>query len=77
MIMSVILQEEDTGETPDRDSMFVVSHTRKDGTPVNESAGAALVSAKYLLLREYYYGKYIFMQILCLIYYLYVLCRPR
>jgi hypothetical protein len=77
MIMSMILQEEDTGETPNRCDMFVVSHTRKDGTPVNELAGAALVSAKYLLLREYDYGKYIFMQILCSIYYFYVLCRPR
>jgi hypothetical protein len=75
--MLVILQKEDTGETPNRCDMFVVSHTRKDGTPVNEVAGAALVCAKYLLLREYYYRKYIFMQILCLIYYFYVLCRPR
>ena len=73
----MILQEEDSGETSNRCDMFVVSHTRKDGTPVNEVAGAALVSAKYLLLREYYYGKYIFTQILYLIYYLYVLCRPR
>jgi hypothetical protein len=67
----MILQEEETGETPNRSDMFMVTHTKKDGTPVNDLAGEALVSAKYVLLREYGYGKYIFMQILCSIYHLY------
>jgi hypothetical protein len=42
--MLMILQEEDTGETPNRDDMFIVSHTKKDGTPVNVTAGEAMVS---------------------------------
>jgi hypothetical protein len=65
MIMWVILQEEETGETPNRCDMFTVTHTKKDGNPVNKLAREALVSAKYVLLREYGYGKYIFVQILC------------
>ncbi len=45
----MILQEEDTGETPNRDDMFIVSHTKKDGNPVNEAAGEAIVSGKYVI----------------------------
>jgi len=57
--------------------MFMVTHTKKDANPVNELVGEAMVSAKYVLLCEYGYGKYIFMQILCSSYHLYVFCRRR
>jgi len=46
----MILQEEDIGETPNRDDMFIVSHTKKDGNPVNATAGEAIVSGKYVIL---------------------------
>jgi len=61
----VILQEEEIGETPNQCDMFTVTHTKKDGNIVNELAREAMASAKYVLLREYSYGKYIFVQILC------------
>jgi hypothetical protein len=44
---------------------------------MNELAGEAMVSAKHILLREYGNGKYIFMQILCSSYHLYVFYRRR
>jgi hypothetical protein len=53
----MILQAEDMGETPNRDDMWCVTHTKKDGNPVTEKAGEAIVSAKYVLLREYGHGK--------------------
>jgi hypothetical protein len=68
----MILQAEDMGETPNRDDMWCVTHTKKDGNPVTEKAGEAIVSAKYVLLREYE-----FMPIICSSYHLYVLCRLR
>jgi hypothetical protein len=40
----MILQEEDTGETPNRDDMFIASHTKKYGNLVNATAGEAMVS---------------------------------
>jgi hypothetical protein len=40
--MLMILQEEDIGETPNRDDMFIVSHTKKDGSPVNAAAGETI-----------------------------------
>jgi hypothetical protein len=46
----MILQEEDIRETPNRDDMFIVSHTKKDGNPVNAAAGEAIVSGKYVIL---------------------------
>jgi len=48
--MLMILQEEDIGETPNQDDMFIVSHTKKDGNPVNAVAGEAIVSGKYVIL---------------------------
>jgi hypothetical protein len=42
----MILQEENMGETPNRDYMFIVSHTKKDGNLVNVAAGEAIVSSK-------------------------------
>jgi hypothetical protein len=48
--MLMILQEEDIGETPNRDDMFIVSHTKKDGNPVNAAAGETIVSGKYKML---------------------------
>jgi hypothetical protein len=48
--MLMILQEEDRGETLNRDDMFIVSHTKKDGNPVNAAAGEAIVSGKYVIL---------------------------
>jgi len=29
--------------------MFIVSHTKKDGNPVNAAAGEAIVSGKYVI----------------------------
>jgi protein-S-isoprenylcysteine O-methyltransferase Ste14 len=46
----MILQEEDIGETPNRDDMFIVSHTKKDGNPMNAAAGETIVSGKYVIL---------------------------
>jgi hypothetical protein len=43
------MQEEDMGETPNRDDMFIVSHTKKDGDPVNAAAGKVIVSGKYVI----------------------------
>jgi hypothetical protein len=63
MIMLMILQEEDIRETPNRDNMFIVLHTKKDGNPVNAAVGEAMVSAKYVIL------------FVCSSYHLYVLCR--
>jgi hypothetical protein len=48
--MLMILQEEDTGETLNRDDMFIVSHTKKDGNLVNAAVGEAMVSTKYVIL---------------------------
>jgi hypothetical protein len=48
--MLMILHEEDTRETPNRDDMFIVSHTKKDGNPLNAVAGKAIVSGKYIIL---------------------------
>jgi hypothetical protein len=48
--MLMILQEEDIGETPNRDDMFIVSHTKKYGNPVNAAAGETIVSGKYVIL---------------------------
>jgi len=48
--MLMILQEEDIGETPNRDDMFIVLHTKKDGNPVNAAAGETIVSGKYNIL---------------------------
>jgi hypothetical protein len=48
--MLMILQEEDIGETPNRDDMFIVSHTKKDGNPVNAAAGETIVNGKYNIL---------------------------
>jgi hypothetical protein len=45
--------------------MFIVSHTKKDGNPVNTMAGEAMVSAKYVIL---FVGSS---------FHLYVLCRRR
>jgi hypothetical protein len=61
----MILQEEDTGETLNRDDMFIVLYTKKDENPVNAAAGEALVSAKYIIL------------FVCSSFHLYVLCRQR
>jgi hypothetical protein len=63
--MLMILQEEDTGKIPNRDYMFIVSHTKKDGNTVNTMAGEAMVSAKYVIL---FVGSS---------FHLYVLCRRR
>jgi hypothetical protein len=46
----MILQEEDIGETPNQDDMFIVLHTKKDGNPVNAAAGKTIVSGKYIIL---------------------------
>jgi hypothetical protein len=46
----MILQEEDKRETPNRDDMFILSHTKKDGNPVNAVAGETIVSGKYVIL---------------------------
>jgi hypothetical protein len=40
----MILQDEDTGETSNRDNMFIVSHTKKDGNLMNATAGETMVS---------------------------------
>jgi hypothetical protein len=48
--MLMILHEEDTGETPNQENMFIVSHTRKDGNPINAAVGEAMVSAEYIIL---------------------------
>jgi hypothetical protein len=48
--MLMILQEEDIGETPNRDNIFIVSHTKKDGNPVNAAAGETIVSGKHNIL---------------------------
>jgi hypothetical protein len=40
----MILQEEDTSETPNRDDMFIILHTKKYGNPVNATAEEAMVS---------------------------------
>jgi hypothetical protein len=63
--MLMILQVEDTRETPNRDDMFIVSHTKKDGNLVNATAGEAMVNAKYVIL---FVGSS---------FHLYVLCRRR
>jgi hypothetical protein len=38
------------GETLNRDDMFIVSDTKKDGDPVNAAAGETIVSGKYNIL---------------------------
>jgi hypothetical protein len=48
--MLMILQEEDIGETPNRDDMFIVKHTKKDGNPMNAAVVEAIVSDKYVIL---------------------------
>jgi protein-S-isoprenylcysteine O-methyltransferase Ste14 len=48
--MLMILQEEDIGETSNRDDMFIVLHTKKDGNSMNVAIGEAIVSAKYVIL---------------------------
>jgi hypothetical protein len=48
--MLMILQEEDIGETLNRDDMFIVSHTKKDGNLVNAAVGETIVSGKYNIL---------------------------
>jgi hypothetical protein len=61
----MILQEEDTGETLNWDDMFIVSHTKKDGNPMNATAGEDTVSTKYVIL------------FVDSSFHLYVLCRRR
>ncbi|XP_062170564.1 uncharacterized protein LOC133876304 [Alnus glutinosa] len=41
--------EEDMGETPNRDDMFIVSHTKKDGNPVNAAAGEVISKMKEII----------------------------
>ncbi|XP_062167755.1 uncharacterized protein LOC133873961 isoform X2 [Alnus glutinosa] len=49
-IAQVAREIEDIGETPNKDDMFIVSHTKKDGNPVNAAAGETIVNGKYVIL---------------------------
>jgi hypothetical protein len=44
------MQEVEKGSGIGRSELFSLSHTKKDGTPVNEKAGEAIVSTSVLLV---------------------------